>query len=83
MACGRSAPLLTSREYSYLYDLEGHCDLPGALTDHGASTRPRLDEVCGALGLPGKLGVDGSMVGRMHAGGRLGEVGDQRELDVP
>ena len=57
MACGLSAPLLTSREYSYRYDLEGHCDVLEALTDHGASARPKLDEVCGALGLPGEPGV--------------------------
>ena len=71
MACGLSAPLLTCRDYSYRYDIEGHCDPPGALTDHGTSTRPRPGGVCGALELPGKLGTGGSMVGRMHAEGRM------------
>lgn len=77
-----SSPSITSRDYSYRYSLDWHCDLLEALSDFGASTRPKLDEVCALLGLPGKLGVDGSMVEGMYEEGRIEEIRDYCELDV-
>lgn len=82
MKHGLSAPLLTSSDYSYRYNLDHHCDLLEALTDFGASTRPKLDEVCSIFGLPGKLGTDGSMVAGMHEAGQIKEIRDYCELDV-
>ena len=38
--------------------------------------------MCALLGLPGKLGVDGSMVEGMHEEGRIEEIRDYCELDV-
>ena len=40
MACGLSAPLLTSRGYDYRYDLEGHCDLLDLVRASGAEPPP-------------------------------------------
>ena len=82
MVHGLSAPTLTSYDYSYRYNMDWHCDLIEALSDYGASTRPKLDEVCSVFGLPGKLGVDGSMVARMYAEGKIDEIRDYCELDV-
>jgi len=59
------APLITSQEYTYRYSANCHTDLLDVLSDFGASSRAKLDEVCSILGLPGKIGVDGSMVAGM------------------
>ncbi len=49
---------------------------------HLPSIIARLDEVCVLLGLPGKLGVDGSLVEGMYEEGRIEEIRDDCELDV-
>jgi 3'-5' exonuclease len=82
MVHGLSAPLLTSRDYTYRYSTDHHCDLLEVLTDFGASTRAKLDEVCSVLGFPGKIGVDGSMVAGMYEAGQVAEIRDYCELDV-
>ncbi len=62
------------RDYRYRYSDLGHIDLADLLSDHGAARKPRLDAVAHLVGLPGKLGVDGSMVESMHAEGRIEEI---------
>jgi 3'-5' exonuclease len=68
--------------YSYRYSDENHCDLFDALADFGASKGVKLDDIARTCGLPGKFGVDGSMVAGMVADGRLAEVRDYCETDV-
>jgi predicted PolB exonuclease-like 3'-5' exonuclease len=79
---GVSAPWLREGNYGYRYSLDRHCDLMEALPDFGATTRRKLDEVCAVLGLPGKLGIDGSMVEQLHDAGRTEEIRNCCELDV-
>ena len=50
------------RDYRYRYTEEGHLDLADSLTDHGAAKSMGLDAVAHVVGLPGKVGVDGSQV---------------------
>jgi predicted PolB exonuclease-like 3'-5' exonuclease len=53
----------------YRYSEEGHLDLCDWLADHGATRSGSLDAVARLIGLPGKVGVDGSQVeGLFHAG---------------
>lgn len=68
--------------YGSRYSVEWHCDLMDALADFGAVKASRLEETCRMLGVPGKLGVDGSMVKDMVDAGRLKDVRDYCELDV-
>lgn len=68
--------------YQQRYSLDWHCDLLEALSDFGASARIKLNEVCSVLGLPGKIGVDGSQVMPMYDEGRLQEIRDYCETDV-
>jgi 3'-5' exonuclease len=68
--------------YSYRYSDENHCDLFDALADFGASKGVKLDDIARTCGLPGKFGVDGSMVADMVDAGRLAEVRDYCETDV-
>lgn len=68
--------------YSQRYSLDWHCDLADAFSDFGASARVKMNELCACLGLPGKLGVDGSMVMDFFYSGRLKEIRDYCETDV-
>jgi len=60
------------RDYRYRYSDEGHLDLADFLTEHGATRGGlSLDASARLIGLPGKLGVDGSQVeGLWNAGQR-------------
>src|SRR5262245_49035602 len=57
------------RDIRYRYSAEGHLDLCDWLADHGATRAGKLDAIARLIGLPGKIGVDGSQVeGLYHAG---------------
>lgn len=68
--------------YNQRYSLDWHCDLADAFSDFGASSRVKMNELCAAFSLPGKLGVDGSMVTEFFDEGRLQEIRDYCETDV-
>ncbi len=68
--------------YNQKYSLDWHCDLADAFSDFGASSRIKMNEVCACLNLPGKTGVDGSMVQEYFDQGRLQEIRNYCETDV-
>lgn len=68
--------------YTSRYAADWHCDLLDVLSDHGASARIALHEVAAVLGLPGKLGIEGSQIAALVDEGRIGEVRDYCETDV-
>ncbi len=68
--------------YNNRYSTDWHCDLVEALSDFGASARVKMNEVCAALNIPGKLDIDGSMVKEMYYKNQLKEIRDYCELDV-
>lgn len=68
--------------YNQRYSLDWHCDLADAFSDFGASARVKMNELCAAFNLPGKLGIDGSMVMEYFDQGRLQEIRDYCETDV-
>jgi len=68
--------------YQSRYSADWHCDLLEVLSDFGASSRGKLNEVCAVLGFPGKFGVDGSKVASMFDEGRISEIRDYCETDV-
>ena len=68
--------------YNSRYSLDWHCDLLEALSDFGTSARCKMNEVCSILGIPGKIGVDGSKVASMFDEGKLKEIDDYCETDV-
>ena len=53
---------------------DGHLDLCDSLADHGATRVGGLDAIARLIGLPGKLGVDGSQVEGLYARGALAEI---------
>ncbi len=62
------------RGVRYRFSEEGHLDLCDWLTDHGATRSSSLDAIARLIGLPGKVGVDGSQVEGLYLGGRLDEI---------
>ncbi len=68
--------------YNQRYSLDWHCDLAEAFSDFGASAKVKMNELCAAFNLPGKIGVDGSQVMGMYDEGRLPEIRNYCETDV-
>ena len=62
------------RNVRYRYSEEGHLDLCDWLADHGATRSGSLDAVARLIGLPGKVGVDGSQVEGLYHAGHLDEI---------
>ncbi len=58
----------------YRFSEEGHLDLCDWLADHGATRAGKLDAVARLIGLPGKVGIDGSQVEGLYLGGQLETV---------
>jgi hypothetical protein len=59
------------RRVRHRYSEEGHLDLCDMLSDHGAARSMSLDAVARLIGLPGKVGVDGSQVEGLWNSGQL------------
>jgi predicted PolB exonuclease-like 3'-5' exonuclease len=68
--------------YSGRYSVDWHCDLMDALADFGASKACKLSEISSLLGVPSKLGIDGSLVKSYVEAGRLAEIRNYCETDV-
>ena len=58
----------------YRYSDHGHLDLCDWLADHGAVRAGSLDALARLVGLPGKVGVDGSQVEGLYTAGKLDEI---------
>lgn len=76
MRLGVPVPLLFERHVAYRYSREGHEDLQDSLTNYGAGKAGSQDAWARRIGLPGKMGVDGSDVAALHAEGRHQEIAD-------
>ena len=62
------------RNVRYRYSEEGHLDLCDWLADHGATRSGSLDALTRLIGLPGKIGIDGSQVDGLYRAGQLAAV---------
>jgi len=68
--------------YQQRYSLDWHCDLLEAFSDFGASARCKMNEICAIMGIPGKIGIDGSQVACMFDEGKIKDIRDYCETDV-
>nr|HEX4315931.1 ribonuclease H-like domain-containing protein [Kofleriaceae bacterium] len=59
------------RGVRYRFSEEAHLDLCDWLADHGAARAGSLDSLVRLIGLPGKVGVDGSQVEGLYQAGQL------------
>jgi len=62
------------KDVRHRFSEEGHLDLCDWLADHGATRAGKLDAVARLIGLPGKIGIDGSQVEGLVRGGQLETV---------
>jgi 3'-5' exonuclease len=77
-----SAPGLESRRYFYRYGTDA-LDLCDVLACFDAREKVSLNDLCRALGYPGKpVDIDGSQVARYVEEGRIAEVAAYCETDV-
>jgi hypothetical protein len=70
------------RDVRYRYSAEGHLDLCDWLAEHGAARAGKLDAIARLVGLPGKLGVDGSQVEGLYRAGQLASIQSYCLADV-
>ena len=56
------------------YSENGHLDLCDWLADHGATRLGSLDAIAKLVGLPGKVGIDGSQVEGLYRAGEVAAV---------
>jgi 3'-5' exonuclease len=70
------------RDVRYRYSAEGHLDLCDWLADHGAARAGKLDAIARLIGLPGKIGVDGSQVEGLYRAGQLPAIQSYCLADV-
>ncbi len=74
---GRGEDELRSR-----YSEEHHLDLCDWLAAHGAARSSSLDALARLIGLPGKIGIDGSQVEELYQKGRITEIENYCLVDV-
>lgn len=82
MRWGIQAPHIFEWHLRNRFKEEGHLDLQDLLTNFGATFRSKLSDICSALGMPGKMDVDGSKVSDMIADGKQQDVDSYCLCDV-
>jgi hypothetical protein len=70
------------RGVRYRYSEEGHIDVCDWLSDHGATRSGSLDAFAKLIGLPGKVGVDGSQIEGLYRGGQISAIENYCLADV-
>lgn len=66
----------------YRFSLEDHIDLCDWLADHGATRLGSLDALAKLIGLPGKIGIDGSQVEGLYHSGQIEHIQNYCLADV-
>ena len=64
------------------YTDAGHIDLYDFLSEHGAARVGSLDAIARVIGLPGKVGVDGSQVEGLYNAGQIQLIKNYCLIDV-
>ncbi|RMH41921.1 MAG: hypothetical protein D6689_09730 [Deltaproteobacteria bacterium] len=70
------------RGVRYRFSEEGHIDLCDLLADHGATRPVSLDALARLIGLPGKVGVDGSQIEGLYNAGKADVIQNYCLADV-
>jgi predicted PolB exonuclease-like 3'-5' exonuclease len=70
------------KDYRYRFSDTGHIDLHDFLSEHGAARVGKLDAIARVMGLPGKVGVDGSQVEGLYHAGQLETIKNYCLADV-
>lgn len=70
------------KDYRYRFSDQGHIDLFDFLSEHGAARIGSLDAIARVMGLPGKVGVDGSQVEGLYQAGQIESIRNYCLTDV-
>jgi len=70
------------RGMRYRFSEDGHIDLCDWLADHGATRPISLDALARLIGLPGKVGVDGSQIEGLYNAGKVEVIQNYCLADV-
>jgi predicted PolB exonuclease-like 3'-5' exonuclease len=70
------------KDYRYRFSDVGHIDLFDFLSEHGAARVGSLDAIARVIGLPGKVGVDGSQVEGLYQAGQIEAIRNYCLTDV-
>jgi predicted PolB exonuclease-like 3'-5' exonuclease len=76
MEHGIQCPYLFSRDVTYRYSTDGHEDIQDSLSNFGRGRFGGQDAWVRRIGLPGKMGVDGSQAAALHGEGRIQDLTD-------
>jgi predicted PolB exonuclease-like 3'-5' exonuclease len=68
--------------HRYRFSEDGHLDLADVISDFGAARMTSLDGAARLIGLPGKVGVDGSQVEGLFRAGQIQELRNYCLSDV-
>jgi predicted PolB exonuclease-like 3'-5' exonuclease len=71
-----------SADYRKRYEPNRHVDLCDVLSEHGAGRFPSLGDMASSIGLPGKMGMDGSDVLPAWKEGRIERIHTYCLMDV-
>ncbi len=82
LRCGVPMAWYYERGLRYRYSESGHIDLCDWLADHGAARSSSLDALSRLIGLPGKVGVDGSQIEGLYAQGHIEAIRNYCLADV-
>jgi predicted PolB exonuclease-like 3'-5' exonuclease len=72
----------SDKDYRYRFTDAGHIDLYDFLSEHGAARVGSLDAIAHVIGLPGKVGVDGSQVEGLYNSGQIQLIKNYCLMDV-
>ena len=82
MRFGIQCPYLFEWNLRNRYKEQGHIDMQDMLSNFGASMRSQLAVICQAIGMPGKMDVDGSKVDELIQNGEQQTVDSYCLCDV-
>jgi predicted PolB exonuclease-like 3'-5' exonuclease len=75
-------PWLHSKEISYKFNHDPHCDLIDAFSNFGSSARVKMSEICALLNIPCKQSGSGNEVLDMYNSGQIQKICTYCQEDV-
>jgi predicted PolB exonuclease-like 3'-5' exonuclease len=82
MHYGIPCKLLLDENFRYQYDMEGHIDLLDHISNFGATTPSKLIHICRAIGMPGKVDIDGSDIQRLYNKNKIDLINSHCMCDI-
>lgn len=82
MHFGLPIPEFFRKDFSYRFSIEKNFDLCDAMGNFSSANIGTMDQVCGVIGLPGKVGIDGSKVHALFKSEEYKKIHSYVQCDV-